>query len=199
MPGQSNWQYGYGFGLLTAAWVLNWVSLPFAAMPFPFLPSAYDRTRFLPSTAAYGEGEEAERQREADRQRALSEGGVTAGLWRLFGVTHEKRRGYAERWGGAAGGRGGETMEEAQRRREGGGAEREEREGAERRQPVYHPGTVSALHESAAPSLLSSQFSRPAASGPTGSGSGSGGGRAGTETAVPVIVHGQPQQSQRIV
>ena len=120
-----DWQYGFSFALLTAAWPLSWLSLLFAAIPFPYHPHAYDRSRYLP--------EASDEQREAERQRALREGGVGAGageglgagLWRMFGMTPEKRQGYAERWGGYTGG-------EGEKRGEGKGGREAEKE-SERR------------------------------------------------------------------
>ena len=125
-----SWDFGFSFALLTAAWPLTWLSLLFAAIPFPYHPYAYDRSRYMP--------EATEEQREAERQRALREGGVAtgagteagvgAGLWRMLGLTPDKRQGYAEKWGGYTGA-GAEKRGEAEAAREREkGAEKERRE-----------------------------------------------------------------------
>ena len=104
-----DWVYGFSFALLTAAWPLQWLCMLFAAIPFPYAPSAYDRARYQPEATT--------EEREAERQRALREGGVGAGLWSLLGVSPDKRRGYAERWGGFAR-EGGEKKREGEAERE---------------------------------------------------------------------------------
>ena len=126
-----DWTYGFSFALLTAAWPLMWLSLLFAAIPFPYHPHAYDRSRYMGSEAT-------EELREAERRRALREGGlgtgagaeagVGAGLWRMLGLTPEKRQGYAVKWGGYTGA-GTEKRGEAEAAREREkGAEKERRE-----------------------------------------------------------------------
>ena len=130
----NDWTYGWSFALLTAAWPLQWLCILFAAIPFPYHPSAYDRARY--------QAEATPEEREAERQQALREGGLGASLWSALGVTADKRRGYAEKWGGG-GGWGGE----AEKRREAEAGREEERQAAEsQRSSTVTGGSLTGGH-----------------------------------------------------
>ena len=120
---QSNYEYGFSFALLTAAWPLSWLSFLFSSIPWPYHPAAYDRSRYHQQPSAAASFAEVEEAQAAERQQALQAGGVggrpalSERIWSAFGVSPEKRRGYAEKWGGQSGG----GYAEAQERRQSGG------------------------------------------------------------------------------
>ena len=133
----------------------------------------YDRARYHPEATA--------EQREAERQQALREGGITGSLWSALGLGEEKRRGYREKWAGYGGDSGkgsaakGADIEAAEREREQRG---ESAPGVASTAPSSYtgaPASHSGVAGSAMPPGMISQSRATPATGPQPSATGASG------------------------
>lgn len=106
-----NWRYGYGFGMLTGAWVLNWLCTLLTASPWPYSGREYrydGRGRLVNETTTTGHAVTTETTTHHGGMRsAAAGGGMMAGINRFFGIHDSKPYGtmrrdeessLAERW-----------------------------------------------------------------------------------------------------